>query len=864
MPPSNHSSSPVTSRIPALLVMVIGSACSVLAGRALQRRTRRQILSDLTEAAEACAEAAREQILKSMEVLHSVESLYQTRNEISREEFRTFVRGALVRQPELQALSFDPRVPGRDRRLWENRARAEGFENFKFRAPKGKLSNAADRRDYFPVFYLESLAKNQSALGLDVNSEKARRIALERARDTGSTTATAPLRLAQETASELGFLVFHPIYKGEPRTIKERKHQLRGFAVAVFRFCDLMETPMRGLREKGLIATIRDEEKNRVIYQLGSDPADTVASWSTRINVAGRKWQLEIQPCLDFTRLRARASSFWTPLAGLAITGLSAAYLWRESRLAAEVSKRVQQATAHLYAEIGVRKRAEAELEQARAELDIRVRDRTAELANSNDALLNEIIFRKEAETAAENASRAKSEFLANMSHEIRTPMNAILGYAQILLRDALLSSFQRDALATISKSGDHLLRLINGILDLSKIDAGRMELNVAEFDIAALTREMVSLFQQSCFEKGLTIKVNGFVGRSPAFVEGDDGKLRQVLINLLANATKFTRLGSITLTVEEVGSDQWLFVVEDTGIGIEPEAQKSIFEPFTQGAKTKGGTGLGLAISYRQVRVMGGTLELVSVPGQGSRFDFTIRLPRKIGSQQLAIDNFASVERLAPNCRVRALVVDDIKENRDVLSHMLRMIGCDVWTSDDGEQALNLARQTHYDILFLDMRLPGLTGLETARRLLRENGTRTKIVAMSASAFKQDQDRYLTAGCDEFISKPFLPERIYRSLQDLLGTRFIFRDELQIYLQESDNGDQLAIPKDLAARLAAAADLQSTTMIKTCLKELEQFTPYGPRLAQHLQKPLAEYDFETIQDIVTNLAIQHDLTTSS
>jgi CheY-like chemotaxis protein len=444
--------------------------------------------------------------------------------------------------------------------------------------------------------------------------------------------------------------------------------------------------------------------------------------------------------------------------------------------------------------------------------------------------------------------------------------MNAILGYAQILLRDRFLSSFQRDSLATIAKSGDHLLRLINGILDLSKIDAGRMDVTVTQFDLASLIREMASLFQQTCFEKGLSLRVSGCAERAGVFVEGDDGKLRQVLINLLANAAKFTRTGSVLLRIEEVQPGGWLFEVEDTGIGIGSDLQKSIFEPFSQGTRSRDGTGLGLAIAHRQVRVMGGTLEFNSILDKGSKFFFTVPLPRVSPFQNLTRDKFAYVERLAPGCSVRALVVDDIKENRDVLSLMLRMVGCDIWTSETGEEALNLVRQAQIDILFLDMRLAGMSGLETARHLQREQGARIKIVAMSASALGHEQQGYLKAGCVEFIPKPFLPEQIYRSLHILLGSEFIFREEKRnnSAIPEPIDLKELAIPKELLTRLAAAADTHSATTIRSCLKEIEQLGPKGIRLARYLLQFLVDYDMKTIQKLVSELPIQHDLTTSS
>jgi signal transduction histidine kinase len=225
------------------------------------------------------------------------------------------------------------------------------------------------------------------------------------------------------------------------------------------------------------------------------------------------------------------------------------------------------------------------------------------------------------------------------------------------------MTSFQRDALATISSSCDHLLQLINNILDLSKIDAGQLELAITEFDLGALAYEVAALFQNTCEEKLVGLRTTGLAEYSGAWVRGDEGKLRQILINLLGNAVKFTSNGCVTFRITKDQKRRWRFAVQDTDPGISPDLQRRIFEPFQQGpeAKGKGGTGLGLAIAQRQVKTMGGTLRVRSTPGKGSAFSFAIDLPAASTRRMVTRDEFAAVEKLANGTKVRALVVDDI-----------------------------------------------------------------------------------------------------------------------------------------------------------------------------------------------------------
>jgi signal transduction histidine kinase/CheY-like chemotaxis protein len=798
---------------------VLGVALSLIIAGVLRDAEKRELREAVRQVAKDRVEVLRGQVMRSMEVLHAIAAFYAVRGEVSRAEFRAFVADALSRQPELQALAWDPRVPGAERAAWEERARADGFSGFRFteQEREGVIVPARERAEYFPVYFLESLQRNQPAFGFDVGAEPRRRAALEQARDRAQPTATTLLRLAQEPGSQRGFLVLQPLYRGPAETLDERRANLSGFAVAVFRIGDLVKASLHAAGAKGLAVSIVDAAENDVIYHSGDAATPAVDGWSTDFEVAGRHWTLRFQPTSGFRGARFFWQS-WSVLAvGLIITLLLAAYLWSYFR-------------------------------------------REAEIAQSNEALLAEIVIRKDAEAAAEAANRAKSEFLANMSHEIRTPMNAILGYSQILLRDGALHPFQRDALATIASSCDHLLNLINEILDLSKIDAGRMELDTADFDLAGLVHELAALFQHPCEEKKLGLRVEGLDGLRSLPVRGDVGKLRQVLINLLGNAVKFTERGRVALRLCRGEANTWAFEVSDTGPGVVSEAQRVIFEPFQQGpgARGRGGTGLGLAIARRQVELMGGVLEMRSEPGAGSCFFFTITLPPGAHRAAAPSDALREVERLAEGYEVRALVVDDIRENREVLSTMLAVIGCEIILAENGRQALEAVSASRPDIVFMDMRLPEIDGLEATRRIVHDYGqSGLKVVATSASALEHERELYLKAGCDDFVAKPFRAERIYGALKNLLGVEFEYRmreggAESAVLL---DLG-RIVLPEELVVRLMMAAELHSATVLKNCLKEVEETGAPGRRLAEHLREFLASYDMEMIQKIVAQIPI--------
>ena len=458
---------------------------------------------------------------------------------------------------------------------------------------------------------------------------------------------------------------------------------------------------------------------------------------------------------------------------------------------------------------------------------------------------------------AAEAANVAKSRFLANMSHEIRTPMNAILGYAQILQRDNRVIPEHKQSIQTIHRSGDHLLQLINDVLDLSKIEAGSLELKTEDFDLKALLNDLNVMFQLRCEQERLDWNLD-MPSIDYLHLHGDSAKLSQVLINLLGNAVKFTDLGSITLRVSIPDTDCYLFEVTDTGSGISLEAQQTIFEPFQQADAgiEKGGTGLGLSISQRLLDLMNTKLEMTSELGAGSTFAFTVSLsPAKSGATATQQDDIWSrVTHLSEGHTVRALIADDIFENRDVLSTILTDVGVETLLVENGQQAVDILQTQSFDIIFLDIHMPVLNGPDAAQKIWTNMGNNAPtIVAVSASALEHEQQQYLDMGFERFIGKPFRAERIFQTLSELLNIQFEYADP---NTQPDDidlNFDNIQLPTDILTKLKEAAELSNVTELERILDDLKTQNPEASDFTAHLQSLSQDFQMDQILQILAD-----------
>ena len=406
--------------------------------------------------------------------------------------------------------------------------------------------------------------------------------------------------------------------------------------------------------------------------------------------------------------------------------------------------------------DITTRKLAEVELDKHGRHLEKLVEERTAALSTAKEA--------------AEAANIAKSAFLANMSHEIRTPMNGIIGMANILRREGVTSK-QAKRLDTIDASAQHLLSVINDVLDISKIEAGKLTLEEAPVVVSSLLANVSSILSERVKAKGIHLLIE--TGPLPHNLVGDPTRLQQALLNYATNAVKFTEAGSVTLRAlkQEETDDSVLvrFEVQDTGIGIAPEAMSRLFSTFEQAdnsmTRKYGGTGLGLAITKRLAELMGGEAGAESMPGAGSTFWLTVKLKKGDGAAaaltETAVDAEAEIRHRYAGHRI--LVVDDEPINREVALMQLEAVDLVADTAEDGAEAVALARKNRYAAIFMDMQMPNLNGVEATQEIRQLPGYRdTPIIAMTANAFAEDKAKCLAAGMDDFLIKPFNPDELF------------------------------------------------------------------------------------------------------
>lgn len=745
--------------LPIVLVLVSGCLLSAAAFMLVNKIGHAQRNAEFVRTAGNHIFAVHRAIDQDLEVLQSLASFMASVDDIDRERFRSFVTPAISRHPSIQALEWIPRVSAASRSAYEKLARNDGYAGFQIteRQSQGLMVPAGQRAVYYPVFYVEPYEGNELALGFDLASNAVRLDALEASRDSGLTQASGPITLVQESEQQIGFLAYAPIYRtGMPiETPEMRRANLKGFALAVFRVGEMIAG---AFEEHSSGTSPQSDGIELLVYDDGDDGAprllhvypsgrsgDLARNWDTddsalhvswTFDVAGRNWTIVAQPIsLDYGRWPA-----WEPWAvfgvGLAFTLLLVTYLVFSLNRARSVEALVDQ--------------------------------RTAELRRANDK--------------AEQALKTKSTFVAMMSHEIRTPMNGVLG-ALGLLRTGKLGEEQQ-ALVTIAlDSGEGLLAILNDILDVSKLEAGRLELETTNFNLAALVNGVIDLQTSHAEAKGVGLAATIRPGM-PARLAGDPGRIRQILHNLVSNAVKFTADGQISIVVSgqtrQTDNDYKLCIeVTDTGIGIAKNRQDELFTEFTQldvsYARRFGGTGLGLSISKKLVELMEGEIGVTSQEGVGSRFWFSIPLGIATDRSSEADAEAPSVgparpEPLEPH-KARLLLAEDNTANQMVARLMLREAGYQLDIVANGLEAVEAVTKRPYDLILMDAAMPEMDGLEATRRIRALPGPQADIpiIATTANAMSGDREACLSAGMTGYLAKPFDKETLVAAVRSAL-----------------------------------------------------------------------------------------------
>lgn len=495
-------------------------------------------------------------------------------------------------------------------------------------------------------------------------------------------------------------------------------------------------------------------------------------------------------------------------------------------------------------------------LQERNRMLEARINERTAIISAQKEDLARKNEELVDSERRALEANHAKSIFLANVNHEMRTPLNAILGFVQLMEREAGRSAPDKEKLTIIMESGEHLLDLINNVLSITKIEAGQITLTRHPFNPMRMLEGLEEMFKARAQAKRLRFEICCQT-RLPDFVDGDIGRLRQVLINLLSNAFKFTERGQVALTVR-YQHDRAYFEVQDSGPGIDKSELHKLFQPFVQtetGLKAKEGTGLGLAISRHLISLMGGDIKVESAVGSGTSFSFEIDLPvADIIAEQKQERKVMAVAPGQPEYRL--VVADDVSENRKFLAELLTQSGFSVKQVANGAEAVEIWQQWQPHLIWMDMRMPLMDGHE-ATRLIRSKEReqpraqgRTVIIALTASSFEHDRSAILANGCDDFVAKPFKVGTIFAQLSEKLNVKFVYEESETVVAARAGApaqltaGDLLSLPADLRADLSSAIISGNVDVARQVTERIRQV---DDRIAQGLESMIKNYQFGEI-----------------
>jgi len=711
-------------------------------------------------------EAVVNSIEHDVEVLLSIRDFFNASSNIDRDEFTVCTTRFLEQYAGIMALEWIPRVTHEERHAYETAARRDGMEDFQIveKDVEDRLMRASLRDVYFPVYYIEPYSNHRNAIGFDIGSDPIQMETLRQACDTNQALAADPFIESDNRAVEHAVIIYVPMYSqdGISYTLEGRRKNLNGCLVGLYDIEKLIRQALLNLDSLGIDLQVSYENfvrgwqslyfSNQEIQEDESlvetaPPTATPASLSHQVTLKlyGWSWYFRCTPAPGFIAAHTTRVPWFVLIFGVLISGflgmLVKVQLNRTNAIKREVALR------------------------------------TAELVKANDRLQSTIARANKLAEEAELANVAKSQFLANMSHEIRTPMNGIIGMAGLLL-ECPIEGEQRQYARTIRTCSDSLLTLINDILDLSKIEAGKLELEILDFDLHIAAEEVMDVIAGRADEKGLefTFYIDPAV---PYLLRGDPGRVRQVIVNLANNAIKFTEKGEVAITaslVEEVETHAILrFEIRDTGIGIPEDRMDRLFKNFSQvdasTTRRYGGTGLGLVIAKQITEMMNGEIGVRSREGEGSIFWFTCRLEKQAEPCSRDLFTFGDIEG------VRILVVDDNETNILLLMRYLQAWKCRADSALSGKEALSALRDAEacgdpFKIVVVDLLMPEMDGEELGRTIKEDPQIKDVLmVVLTSSGLRGDAERLQSIGFSAYLTKPLKLNLMRKCLETLLGT---------------------------------------------------------------------------------------------
>lgn len=722
--------------LPALVLVV-----SLAATAAFALQSRRTLADQDNERFAFAADGLRDNIRDRLEMyvaaLRAAAGLQDARRDVGPPAFRTFVERLELqrRYPGIQGIGFSQRIDAASLPAVIAARRAGGAVDF-------RVWPDDPRDEYHAIVHLEPLdRRNLAAIGYDMFTEPTRREAMERARDTGEPAASGIVTLVQEIDEERqpGFLIYLPVYEGGrvPLSVEARRERLTGFVYSPFRAGDLFSGILgSNPRARAGFALFDGPPGNgALLHRTTGEPSRAMRTMRT-IDVAGRQWTAAI---FSLPALGESSRGAFVPVVGIggvAIALLLTGLVWVQAR-------------ARVQAEHAERSAADA----SRVIQDLLDRER-------------------EARAESERVSRTKDEFLASLSHELRTPLNAVLGWTHLIQRGHLSAEKTRQAIDTIERNTQVQVRLVEDLLDMSRIVSGRVRIELRTIDLRDVVQESVGVVRPTADAKGVRLDV--CPGVHPATVKGDAQRLQQVFWNVLSNAVKFTPAGGhVTVTVSTAASHARV-AITDTGIGIDPDFLPYAFDRFRQadGSFTRrhGGLGLGLSIVRSLVEMHAGTVDAQS-DGHGRGATFVIQLPRVDAAPLPPTEGSRGTSPALLRGR-SVLVVDDSAEARALVEEALLPLGVRVRCASSAADALALLQDDTFDLLVSDIGMPGMDGFDfvrAVRQLPAANGGSLPAVALSAYAADSDRERAHAAGYDLHLAKPFLIDDLLAACASLL-----------------------------------------------------------------------------------------------